>query len=47
MDLLTQYPEAYPVPDKSVDTVAKVLTDILIPTHFMSYNNSIQQWYRM
>ena len=32
MDLLTSYPEAYPVPGKSAETVAKVLSDKLIPT---------------
>ena len=31
-DLLTLYAEAYPVPDKSSETVAKGLTERLIPT---------------
>ena len=33
MDLLTLYPQAYPGTDMSTNTVAKVLTDKLVPTH--------------
>ena len=33
MDLLTLYPEAYQVHDRSAEIVAKVLTDKLICTH--------------
>ena len=32
MDLLTSYPEAYPLPENSTQTIAKVLTNKLIPT---------------
>ena len=32
-DLLLLYPEAYPIPDKSAETIAKVLTQRLIPAH--------------
>ena len=33
MDLLPSYSEVYPVPDKSAENEAKVLTNKLIPIH--------------
>ena len=47
IDHLTGWPEAFPIPDKSADTIVATLINHYLPVHMCPEIYPIRQWHRI
>ena len=47
IDHLTGWPEAFPIPDKSADTIVATFINEYLPVHMCPLIHFVQQWHRI